>query len=329
MGHSTPSPELVITTDELTRHFGALRAVDRLTLTIQRGEIFGFLGHNGAGKTTTIRLLNGILEPSSGSARVLGLDPQLHGPAVRRRTGVLTETPALDERLSAVESLRFAADLFGVPPNQIQQRVDSLLAIFDLTERAHALIGTYSKGMRQRLALARTLIHDPEILFLDEPTSALDPVATLEVHRLITRLSQDEGRTVLLCTHNLVEAQRLCRRVAVLAQGRLLAQGTPAELAQHYGRSQRTELVVEPAQSSVTVSLLQSHWPTATLAQERSEPGHFTLSGIPPAEIPALITRLVNAEIAIYRVAPVAPSLEEVYLALQADYQQPTQGARQ
>lgn len=314
---SSDLSEIVIVTEALTRRFGERCAVDQLTLTIRRGEIFGFLGHNGAGKTTTIRLLNGILPPSSGQVRVFGLDPLVDGPAVRRRTGVLTETPAVDERLNAVESLRFAADLFGVPSDQIEPRIQALLATFDLADRANAPIGTYSKGMRQRMALARTLIHDPEILFLDEPTSALDPVATLDVHRLITRLSREEGRTIFLCTHNLVEAQRLCDRVAVLAQGRLLALGTPAELAQQYGRSQRTALVVEPSQVAALPALLSPYWPAHIIEQATGEPGHLTIQGIPQTDIPKLITILVGAEIAIYGVTPVTPNLEEVYLALQ------------
>src|SRR5690349_4450916 len=160
----------VIQTSSLSRRFGEKNAVDELTLEVQAGEIFGFLGHNGAGKTTTVRLLNGVLEPTTGHAKVLGLDPQTDGPALRARTGVLTETPSLDERLTARENLSFYSELYNVPRGQVVDRVDSLLAEFELTERADEKVGGYSKGMKQRLALARALLHKPEVLFLDEPT---------------------------------------------------------------------------------------------------------------------------------------------------------------
>jgi len=216
---------------------------DHIILTICQGEIFGFLGHNGAGKTTTIRLLNGVLEPSDGAARVLGMVPLADGPTLRRRTGVLTETPSLDERLTGRENLTIYADLYGVPPQQVAPRVADLLATFDLSDRAEEKVSGYSK-MKQRLALARALLHEPEILFLGEPTSGLDPVATRQVHRLITRLSREQGRTVFMCTHNLAEAQALCDRVGVMENGRLLAIGAPAELMQQMQKALRLELEV-------------------------------------------------------------------------------------
>jgi ABC-2 type transport system ATP-binding protein len=310
--------DAVLQAVQLTRHFGATVAVDQLTLTIGQGEIFGFLGHNGAGKTTTVRLVNGILSPTSGSAAVFGLDPWRDGPALRQRTGVLTETPALDDRLTVAETLRFAADLYSLPRPQIEARIRSLLATFELTPYAQTTTGKLSKGLRQRVALARTLIHDPELLFLDEPTSALDPVATREVHGLITRLSREEGRTIFLCTHNLVEAQRLCHRVAVLAQGRLLAQGTPAELAGRYGQNGRIRLVVEAMHQDRVTPLVGARWPLATVQLEPGDPGTLALQGIPHSEVPALIQTLVMAGISLYSATPELPTLEEVYLALQA-----------
>ncbi|MGD1993184.1 MAG: ABC transporter ATP-binding protein [Anaerolineae bacterium] len=162
--------------------------------------MFGFLGHNGAGKTTTVRLLNGVLSPNGGSTRVLGLDPVAEGPALRRRTGVLTETPSLDGRLTARENLTIYAELYGVPSDRVTGRVDELLTFFELIDRADERVEGYSKGMRQRLALSRAMLHSPEILFLDEPTSGLDPVSTHRVHEVITHISREEGRTVFLCT---------------------------------------------------------------------------------------------------------------------------------
>ena len=230
----------------MTRRFGDNTAVDHLTFDVFPGEVFGLLGHNGAGKTTTIRLLNGVLGATAGQAQVLGLDPVRQGAALRRQTGVLTENPSLDEKLTARENLTIYADLFDVPVGNVAQRVAALLARFELSDRADDKVGSYSKGMKQRLALARALLHQPALLFLDEPTSGLDPVAALHVRELIMELSGKEGRTVILCTHNLVEAQRLCDRVIVLEQGRMLALGTPAELGARLIGRQDVEIEIAP-----------------------------------------------------------------------------------
>src|SRR5512136_3226788 len=155
----------IITITQLTRRFKETTAVDHLTLEVRAGEVFGFLGHNGAGKTTTVRLLNGVLAPTSGTARVLGLAPMEQGPALRRRTGVLTETPSLDERLTGRENLEIYAALYGIPRREIAARVKELMEVFQLDGRADEKASDYSKGMKQRLALARALIHCPELLF--------------------------------------------------------------------------------------------------------------------------------------------------------------------
>jgi ABC-2 type transport system ATP-binding protein len=313
----------VVVTEGLTRAFGANVAVDGLDLAIEQGAVFGFLGHNGAGKTTTVRLLNGVLTPTRGSVRVLGLDPAAQGPALRRRTGVLTETPSLDDRLTARLTLRLFADIYGVPQDQVNRRVDDLLEMFDLTERAGDKLGTFSKGMRQRMALARTLLHDPEILFLDEPTAGLDPAATREVHQLIVRASRDERRTVFLCTHNLFEAQRLCDHVAVLAHGRLLAMGRPAELALRYAKSHRYLVEVEPAQVPLAVEQVQRI--PGALAQpangsadaQAHASGAIHVQGVPRPKVPDLLAALVAAGVAVYELIEEEGSLEEVYFALQ------------
>jgi ABC-2 type transport system ATP-binding protein len=302
-------------TDGLTRHFGAVVAVDHLTLEVQAGEVFGFLGHNGAGKTTTVRMLNGVLAPTSGTARVLGLAPTEQGPALRRRTGVLTETPSLDERLTGRENLEIFAALYGVPRREIAVRVNELMEIFQLDGRAEEKAGDYSKGMKQRLALARALVHGPELLFLDEPTSGLDPVARRLVHDLITHLSHDEERTVFLCTHNLDEAQKLCDRVAVLEHGKLVALGTPAELAGKLGHSQRMELQVARGDEETALRLLSQ---TPGVSAQR-ENGTIVAAGAEWAAIPELVTSLAYAGVHIYRVAPQEASLEDTYFALQTE----------
>jgi ABC-2 type transport system ATP-binding protein len=302
-------------TDGLTRHFGEVVAVDHLTLEVQAGEVFGFLGHNGAGKTTTVRMLNGVLAPTSGTAQVLGLAPTEQGPALRRRTGVLTETPSLDERLTGRENLEIFAALYGVPRREIAARVQELMALFQLDNRAEEKAGDYSKGLKQRLAIARALIHRPELLFLDEPTSGLDPVATRQVHDMITHLSHDEERTVFLCTHNLDEAQKLCDRVAVLEHGKVVALGTPAELANKIGRSQRLELQVAPGDEEAALRLLKEV-PGVSVHREN---GAIVAAGAEWAAIPGLVTSLASAGVRIYRVAPQEASLEDTYFALQTE----------
>lgn len=303
----------VIATNDLTCRFGNTLAVDHLTLNVQPGEVFGFLGHNGAGKTTTVRLLNGVLSPSEGYAKVLGLDPMIDGPILRRHTGVLTETPSLDERLTARENLTIYADIYDVPSQDVAARVNELIEAFELTDRADDKVGSYSKGMKQRMALARTLLHNPDILFLDEPTAGLDPVAIRHVHELITRLSREEGRTVFLCTHNLAEAQMLCDRVAVLQHGRVLALGTPSELANRIEGNQRLDIEIDPKGSGLARKAL-AVFPDLTIVSFDKD--IITVQGADREIIPALLESLVMTGVRVYRVTPQEPSLEDIYFAL-------------
>ena len=305
----------VITVNQLTRHFNGTVAVNNLSLEVHAGEIFGFLGHNGAGKTTTVRLLNGVIEPNSGSMRVLGLDPQEDGQALRARTGVLTETPSMDERLTAWDNLSIYADLYGVPHAEVRQRIDELLAEFDLADRAQEKVAGYSKGMKQRLALARALLHRPELLFLDEATSGLDPIAAHHVNALIERMARRENRTVVLCTHNLVEAQKLCDRVAVLEHGQLVALGTPAELTRQYVRRLDIEIEVAEEQVPATLSVLKSL--PELVAGEPSKPNGALVVAINQREsIPDVLNCLVHNHIRVYRIAPQEANLEQVYFTL-------------
>ncbi len=306
----------IIIAEGLTRRFGEITAVDNLNLEVQPGEIFGFLGHNGAGKTTTIRLLNGVLAPDEGSARVLGFEPVGQGPDLRRQTGILTETPSLDERLTGRDNLSIYADLYGVPPDDVAGRVEALLETFELAHRADEKVHGYSKGMKQRLALARALTHQPQILFLDEPTAGLDPVASRRVHEMIVRLSREERRTVFLCTHNLAEAQRLCDRVAVLEQGRLVALGTPAELARKLGRSLRLEIEVAPEGLPAALEVLGA---VREIAESSPESGAIQVVGADRESIPDLVAALVAAGVRVYRIAPQEPSLEDVYFGLHGE----------
>ena len=303
----------VIQVENLRRQFGDVTAVDGISFEVTAGEVFGLLGHNGAGKTTTTRLLNGVLRPTAGTLRVLGCDPTTEGPALREHTGILTESPSLDDRLTARENLTIYADLYAVPEDRVASRVEELLAAFELAERADDRVGGFSKGMKQRLALARALIHHPDLIFLDEPTAGLDPVATRRVHDLIEQVT-GEGRTVLLCTHNLVEAQRLCDRVAVLEHGKILALGTPAELGRRYAHRQQIEVEVSAESLDAAEHALRLMPGVTGVTHGRNHT--LTFSGVGHDRIPDVIAGLVSAGIRMYRVTPLEASLEDVYFAL-------------
>jgi len=310
--------EPVIKTKNLTRRFDEITAVDGLDLAVERGEVLGFLGHNGAGKTTTVRLLNGVLAPTSGSARVLGLNPAVDGAELRARTGVLTETPAVDERLTGYENLSIFGMLYRVPEGELPGRVDELLDIFQLKDRAHDRVGEYSKGMKQKLALARALIHQPEVLFLDEPTAGLDPVITRQVHDLVREQSREGDRTVFLCTHNLDEAQRLCDRVALLQNGRMIALGTPSELARDIWPGVHLEIETQPAHREKAETRLRGFSGVDRVAAGDA-PGVVSVSLNDRERVPELVAQLVRADVPIFRVTPQEPTLEDVYFALNTE----------
>jgi ABC-2 type transport system ATP-binding protein len=205
-------------------------ALRGISFTVDRGELFGLLGPNGAGKTTTIKILTTLLVPSCGSARVLGLDTDRQARQLRGSIGyVFGGDRGLYERLSALDNLRYFADLYRVPSARRTRRIEELVELVGLKGRERERVETYSRGMRQRLHIARGLLHDPQVLFLDEPTIGLDPVGALEQRQMIRAL-RDAGKTILLTTHYMFEADQLCDRVAVIAQGRIVAEGTPAQL---------------------------------------------------------------------------------------------------
>src|SRR6267154_1389764 len=220
----------------LTKHFGKLVAVRDLSLEVGAGEVFGFLGPNGAGKTTTIRMLTGLVRPTSGSAVVAGFDVAREPLQVKRRVGYLAETPYLYGKLSGREFLAFMGGLYEVPPALARSRAERLLSLFELAEKADDLVETYSHGMRQKLALAGAMLHEPPVLFLDEPTSGLDPRSARLVKDLLVALV-NRGHTVFLSTHVLEIAEHLCHRVGIIDHGQMIATGTLDELrrAAHAG----------------------------------------------------------------------------------------------
>lgn len=213
-------------------------AVDGLHLRVRPGELFGFLGENGAGKTTTIRMLTGLIPPSEGNARIGGYDLQVEPLAAKRLSGYIPDNPFLYERLSGSEFLDFVGDLYRVEQGKARAaRITDLLRLFDLEAKADALIAGYSRGMRQKIALAAALLHEPRALFLDEPTVGLDPKATRRLQDVLRTVATDRGVAVFLSTHVLSVAADLCDRVGILHKGRLVALGTPAELTENHARS--------------------------------------------------------------------------------------------
>ena len=234
-----PESSPIIQASGLTKRFGKLVAVRDVTFQVGAGQVFGFLGPNGAGKTTTIRMLTGLVRPTTGSAHVAGFDVLREPREVKRRVGYLAETPYLYPKLSGREFLAFMGGLYQVPRAISQQRASRLLSLFELSEKADDLVETYSHGMRQKLALAGALIHEPPVLFLDEPTSGLDPRSARLVKDLLVGLV-GRGHTVFLSTHVLEIAEQLCHRVGIIEHGEVIAVGTLDELRQQTHREARS-----------------------------------------------------------------------------------------
>jgi ABC-2 type transport system ATP-binding protein len=300
-----------IRTEELTRDFAAVRAVANLTLTVPAGIVFGFLGPNGSGKTTTIRLLLGLLEPTRGSATVLGYDTRSQAQAIRERTGALLEHPGLYERLSAEENLDFYGRVWRLSGSERQARTKELLTHFELWDRRKEGAGTWSRGMKQKLAVARTIFHRPKLIFLDEPTAGLDPLAAAALRDDLAALVAREGVTVFLTTHNLTEAEKLCGQVAVIRQGKLLAVGHPDELRAR-GGGPRVDIVGRGFTEVVLASLRAR--PEVATAEVNNGRLTLTLRGTP--ETAPIVSQLVSAGAQVEEVRKGQASLEDVFLTL-------------
>ncbi len=302
---------LAIETENLTFDYRTGRALDGLSIQVPAGIIFGFLGPNGAGKTTTIRLLLGLLEPSAGWAHVLGLDIRTQADAIRARTGVLFEYSGLYERLSAEENLEFYGRIGRLSASERQARSRELLSHFELWDRRQEIPREWSRGMRQKLAIARMLMHRPPLLFLDEPTAGLDPVAATALHDDLKQLASREGVTIFLTTHNLVEAEKLCAQVAVIRAGKLLASGSPAELSAQRGGS-RLEVVGSGFDDPV-VNVLREQ--SGVISVKRRD-GALLVQLCEGAKAAPLIAVLVQLGVQIEEVRRPKTGLEEVFLAL-------------
>ncbi len=299
---------IVIRTQELTRDFGALRAVDRLSIEVPAGTVFGFLGPNGSGKTTTIRMLLGLLEPTMGRAEVLGFDVRTQADQIRLRCGALLEHHGLYERFSAWDNLELYGRIWRLPGPARRARIEELLRGLGLWERRHETVKGWSRGMKQKLAVARALLHRPALVFLDEPTAGLDPVAAAALREDLARLAAQEGVTVFLTTHNLAEAEKLCHSVAVISAGKLLAAGHPDQLRSRTGS--RAEIRAR----GITPQVVQALQARADVLGVEAQDTRLSLELRPGAELAPLITLLVGAGLEIEEVRKA--SLEDVFRTL-------------
>jgi len=299
----------MIKTEGLTRKFGELVAVERLDLAVEEGEVFGFLGPNGAGKTTTVRMLAALIAPTSGGATVAGYRISQDNQRIREAIGVLTESPGLYGKLSAYRNLEFFAQLYGV--RQRAKQIERYLKMLGLWERRGEPVGHFSKGMRQKVALARALLHEPQVLFLDEPTAGLDPEAAKLVRDFIEELASEERRTIFLCTHNLSEAERLCDRIGLIKQ-RLIKVGTPEELkGELYGRRTVVQLKGLPPG-------LEGELRELAFVEGLEADGNRLIVSLkdPEEENPILIKKMVELGGEVQWVEELEHTLEDVYLDL-------------
>jgi ABC-2 type transport system ATP-binding protein len=307
-------PEPIIRTEHLSRLFGTVnpvKAVDDLSLEVPAGIVFGFLGPNGAGKTTTIHLLLGLLEPTRGQARVLGFDTRTQAEEIRARSGALLEFAGLYERMSAEDNLDLYGRIYQMPALDRRARSKELLTHLDLWERRKDQVGAWSRGMKQKLAVARALFHHPPLIFLDEPTAGLDPLAATALREDLVSLVAREGVTVFLNTHNLAEAEKLCARVGVIRQGKLLIVGSPDEL--RVRESSPHAEIVGGGFNEQTLAVLRAR-PDVAKAELHGD--HLTIELRGADKIAPLVRLIVQAGGEVEEVRRGKASLEEVFLAL-------------
>ncbi|EFO81589.1 ABC transporter related protein [Oscillochloris trichoides DG-6] len=305
----------MIEASQLSKQFGAFQAVRSINLNIQPGELLALLGPNGAGKTTTVRMLGAILKPSSGYARICGHDVVQEAETVRSKVGLLTEYPGLYGRMAAMEYLDFFGSLLGLEAHTRQARAELLLRQFGMWEARERKLDGYSKGMKQKIALVRALIHDPPVLFLDEPTTAMDPQSARTVRDAIHDLRAAD-RSILLTTHNLSEAEVLADRIAIIRSGQIIAQGTIAELTRQLLGAPIYELRLAPpfpasAAAPILADLISVESQSDTALRYRTSEPHLLN--------PQILSRLASTGLPVLALAEVPQRLEEVYLRIVAD----------
>ena len=303
--------KMAIRIQSLTRDFGSVRALDNLSLEIQAGIIFGFLGPNGAGKTTTIRLLLGLIEPAAGRAEVLGYDTCTQADEIRSQVGALLEHNGIYEQMSAEDNLEFYGRANLMPAIERSRRIQDVLVEMGLWDRRKDIAGTWSRGMKQKLALARAILHRPRLVLLDEPTAGLDVQAAMAVRENLSSLAEREGVTVFLTTHNMVEAEKLCAQIAVIRQGRLVAQGAPDELRAKTGKPQ--VIVSGQGFHEQVINKLRQIPEVASVEKQNL---HLVVYLRADPDIPALIDLLAGEGVQVTEVRQGKASLEETYLQL-------------
>lgn len=299
----------MIETHELTKYFGEFRAVDNMTLQVESGEVMAMLGPNGAGKTTTVRMMTSILNPSSGWAKVAGYSVIDHPEQVRANVGVLTEQHGLYERMRGLEYLDFFGRIYHLSPQERNKRARGLMERFGLGDSLDKRLGEYSKGMKQKLALVRAMLHNPPVLLLDEPTSAMDPMSAKQVRDAIIELQRDEHRTFLITTHNLTEAQILADRIAIIRHGRIIAQGTFDELAKTFVSEPIMELRVNGRINGLENDLNE-------LVEVESVGINWLRYKVndPYITNPLLMKKIVEMGVEVVTLSSTTKSLEDIYL---------------
>lgn len=302
-----------IETQRLKRAFGDKIALDGVDLRVERGEIFGYLGPNGAGKTTTIRILLGLIHPTSGQAWVLGHDVTEDEPEVKAQIGVVLEDHGLYERLSAWDNLDYYGRIFHLPKAVLRGRIETLLYRVGLWNEKDKKVGTFSKGMKQRLALARALLHEPELLFLDEPTAGLDPEATVMIRQLILALVHEGKRTIFLTSHNLDEVERVCSRIAILHRGRVQVMDTVENLQRRFS-SPVVEVVMQDVDQAEQAQVVLSVLPFVAGCQ--CEGSRVAVRLRDKNATSQVLDTLVKEGIPVEEVHKVNRSLEDVYLSI-------------
>jgi ABC-2 type transport system ATP-binding protein len=307
----------VIRTEGLTRDFETTRAVDGLSIEVPSGAVFGFLGPNGSGKTTTIRMLLGLLGPTSGTATVLGFDAAREASEIRLRSGCLLEYSGIYERLSAEDNLELFGRIWRIPHAERRARIQEVLQSFGLWERRAEAAGAWSRGMKQKLAIARALLHRPALIFLDEPTAGLDPIAAAALRDDLSALARREGVTVFLTTHNLTEAEKLCSRVAVIRRGRLLAEGTPGELRRRKA-GRRAEITGRGFDERVAAIMRERPEIRSAIIND----GGLLVELQENASISPLVPVLIGAGVEIEEIRREKASLEDVFMTLMEENQQ-------
>jgi ABC-2 type transport system ATP-binding protein len=317
-----PEPANSVVVENLVKRFGKFVAVDRVSLAIPPGEVFGFLGPNGAGKSTTIRMLCGLLRPTSGSAQVAGYDVARKPEAVRQNIGYMSQKFSLYNDLTVIENIRLFAGLYSVPSSKLKERIDWTLEMANLRGQESLLTGTLPGGWKQRLALGCAVLHKPPVIFLDEPTSGVDPISRRRFWELIHQMAEDDV-TVFVTTHYMEEAE-YCNRLALIFRGKIVALGTPAELKR--GSMKGELLLVECTPLGNAVEILQSA-PGVMDAAVFGNALHLVVRDA-DAAIPQLQTFLKTRGIAVQRMERIRPSLEDVFVSLTTEHSTPEEGAR-